>query len=197
MNREEQDTLERAMAELAKAERKIGPPAELESMLLREFEAVKVPRIYWKAIAGVGALAAAVALFAVLHTTTPAPVVQGKPAAAPVRVVPAIEKKPAEAVRKPLRRQARAAKPLRRADDEGSFVAIPFTVPPDPNERMTVMRVAMPVSALVAVGLTMPTPDPSVNAQADVVVGEDGRIRAVRLIDFQNSEFSADRRTNP
>jgi hypothetical protein len=40
----------------------------------------------------------------------------------------------------------------------------------------------LPVAALIAAGLQLRTADPGARAEADVVVGQDGRARAVRLI---------------
>lgn len=97
---------------------------------------------------------------------------------------------------KPVRRPIRRAHSPKPDEDTGPFVAIPYTVPPDPRERMTIMRVEMPVTALVAVGFAAAVPDPAASAQADVVVGEDGRIRAIRLVSFNSSASDTDRRIN-
>jgi hypothetical protein len=40
----------------------------------------------------------------------------------------------------------------------------------------------MPVAALIAAGLPLAISDPAAQAKADVLIGEDGRPRAVRLI---------------
>ena len=197
MNGEERETLVRAMADLAETERRMTPPAELESILLREFDAAKRVRHFRRFAAGVGAMAAAAALFAVLHLKTPGPVVENKPAATAVRVLPAIEKTETKPVRKPAPRQVRTRQPAKPAEDRGAFVAIPYTLPLDPHEPVAVIRVSMPVTALVAVGLANAAPDPSAVAQADALVSEDGRIRALRLVSYQSSDFSSDRRTNP
>jgi hypothetical protein len=54
----------------------------------------------------------------------------------------------------------------------------------------------MPVAALVAVGLAAAPSDPGASAQADVVIGEDGRIRAIRIVSLYSSAFISDRRIN-
>jgi hypothetical protein len=193
---EEQMALTTALTELA-ADPAMGPPPDLEFMLLAEFDSTRLRslrRRYLKpAAAAMGAIAAALACFAVLHAPPrPArlePAVPFSQTAAnpPVAVMPAP---------KPALRPVRRAHAARSAKDPGPFVAIPYTVPPDPRERMTVMRVEMPVTALVAVGLAAAVADPAASAQADVVVGEDGRIRAIRLVSLRSSAFDSDRRIN-
>jgi hypothetical protein len=76
--------------------------------------------------------------------------------------------------------QPQAAAPEPQA--EQPFIAIPYTPQIEPYERAEVMRVNVPVAALIAAGLPMSTVDPTAKAQADVLVGQDGRARAVRLI---------------
>jgi len=66
------------------------------------------------------------------------------------------------------------------------FVPIPYVLPPDPYERVEVVRMKMPVAALVAAGFQMQTADQSAEAEADVMVGQDGRARAVRLISISS-----------
>ena len=65
---------------------------------------------------------------------------------------------------------------------EQGFVPIPYVSPLMPYERAEIVRMEMPVAALIAAGLPMRTADPGARAEADVVVGQDGRARAVRLV---------------
>ena len=78
-------------------------------------------------------------------------------------------------------RQPPASPPAPLASVDG-FVAIPYTAPLAPYENIRVVRMEVPVAALVAAGLPVQTPDAGALAQADVVVGQDGRARAVRLV---------------
>jgi hypothetical protein len=167
----------------------LAPPPDLESVVLAEFVAVRSSRPrYWKPLALMGAIAAGVVIAWVVPRERPS---QPQPAATPERVVsPAIEAPP------PV--QQKEVPPAVRAHNQPSptpagtpepqpFLAIPYTVPLDPGERATLMRMQMPVTALTAVGLTVATPDPGASAQADVIVGEDGRIRAIRLLSISDS----------
>jgi len=69
---------------------------------------------------------------------------------------------------------------------EQPFVPIPYVMPLGPYERAEVVRMELPVSALISVGFPVRTPDPAALAEADVVVGQDGRARAVRLISISS-----------
>jgi hypothetical protein len=72
-------------------------------------------------------------------------------------------------------------------EPEQPFIAIPYTLPLEPYERANVMRMDVPVAALIAAGLPMNMVDPGARARADVLVGQDGRARAVRLISISSS----------
>jgi hypothetical protein len=67
------------------------------------------------------------------------------------------------------------------------FVAIPYTVPLAPGERTTVLRMMLSAPAMAAIGVPLPAIDPGGETPADVLVGEDGRARAIRLV--ANSGF--------
>jgi hypothetical protein len=71
---------------------------------------------------------------------------------------------------------------VRQASEESEpFLEIPYTVPLAPGERATVVRMEVPVAALIAAGFTVATPDPGGTVSADVLVSQDGRARAIRL----------------
>ena len=65
---------------------------------------------------------------------------------------------------------------------ENSFMAIPYVAPLAPYERVSVVRQEVPVAALAAAGLEIHVPDTGVSVLADLVVGQDGRAHAIRLI---------------
>ena len=71
-------------------------------------------------------------------------------------------------------------------ESEQTFVPIPYVMPLAPYERAEVVRMELPVAALIAAGLQLRTADPGARAEADVVVGQDGRARAVRLISISS-----------
>jgi hypothetical protein len=78
--------------------------------------------------------------------------------------------------------------PHRPAPPEASqFISIPYTIPLAPEERATVVRMDIPVSALIAAGFQMSATDPGATMQADVLVSQDGRARAIRPISILSS----------
>jgi hypothetical protein len=62
------------------------------------------------------------------------------------------------------------------------FITIPYTVPLAPEEPAAVWHTRIPVSALIGVGFKIRTVDPSATVEADVLVSQDGRARAIRPV---------------
>jgi hypothetical protein len=83
---------------------------------------------------------------------------------------------------------------VREAQQEEPFVAIPFTAPLAPYERTEVLRLDLPVAAVIAAGLPVRATDAAGRVQADVVVGQDGRARAIRLVSM--SQWNNERSEN-
>jgi anti-sigma factor RsiW len=69
-------------------------------------------------------------------------------------------------------------------NDREVFIPIPFTAPLAPYERTTIARMEVAVSALIAAGVDVRSTDPVV--EADVLVGQDGRAHAVRVLSKSN-----------
>jgi hypothetical protein len=65
---------------------------------------------------------------------------------------------------------------------DGQFIAIPYTAPLAPYERTSIVRMDVPVAALIAAGFDVHAPDARVAVRADVLFGQDGRAHAIRLI---------------
>ena len=80
----------------------------------------------------------------------------------------------------PLLLKRTAPQPV--SSDDQTFVPIPYVAPPASYERIEVIRMEVPIAALIAAGLTVRTADLGARVEADVVVGQDGRARAVRLV---------------
>ena len=187
-------------AEMALADEvaSIPPPAELERLVIAQYAArarVRRGGFARPAMAAVGIAAALVCAWlvlprpALLKLPKPAPEVRlivAAPAILPAAPKPEI---PNATVRR-VRRRPAAVSPAPAAaapaNTEEPFLEIPYTIPLDPRERAAVVRMEMPVAALTAVGLTVPTADSSASAQADVIVGEDGRMRAIRVLSISN-----------
>ena len=71
--------------------------------------------------------------------------------------------------------------PARRAA-EAPFIEIPYVAPPAPYERTAVMRMDVPLAALIAAGFEVHLPDAGAAVRADVLVGQDGRALAIRFV---------------
>jgi hypothetical protein len=65
--------------------------------------------------------------------------------------------------------------------EQPRFVAIPYVPSLDPQENATIVRMDIRVATLRAVGYRV-TADPETLVPADVLVGEDGRAHAVRVL---------------
>ena len=70
---------------------------------------------------------------------------------------------------------------------EEPFVSIPYVVPAASYERTQVTRMNVPVAALRSVGMSIQLLDPGASVRADVLLGQDGRALAVRLLDRRNN----------
>jgi hypothetical protein len=74
-----------------------------------------------------------------------------------------------------------------RNADTSQFVEIPYTPPLDPRENTTIVRMSIRVATLIAMGFRI-SADPDTIVLADVLVGEDGRAHAIRML--SNVEMS-------
>ena len=157
-------------------------PAMPGAALLMEFDAThrsrKQPLRRWIPLAIAAALAGAVAIGWFAREK---PVQQTVKSAHSTGVVGTLRVS-LPLVLSPARRRAKQ----RARNRVAPFVQIPYTLPLDPYERSTVMRMEMPVAALIAAGVPVTAVNAGGRARADVLVGEDGRARAVRVISISN-----------
>jgi len=72
--------------------------------------------------------------------------------------------------------------PAPHRPSEQAFVRVPYVVPPAPYERTEVMRMEVPVATLLAAGLEVHVSAVEGTVRADVLVGQDGRALAIRLV---------------
>jgi hypothetical protein len=175
-----------------------APPDGLELRLLAEFAPAR-RRSYGRALMVAGTLAAAMAAAWFVRPqpelARPQPDIRqpikqpGTTRALVATAAPQIDQAaPASiSVVARVRTRRRRIEPPVTDPDPQPFVMIPYTLPMDPRERAAVMRMEMPVSALAAAGLPVATPDPGASARTEVMIGEDGRIRAIRLLSISDS----------
>jgi hypothetical protein len=75
-----------------------------------------------------------------------------------------------------------ATQPATETRNEKVFVAIPYTFPPAPYERTTVVRMNVEIAALMAAGFKVQMADAGASVPADVLFGQDGRAVAIRTL---------------
>jgi hypothetical protein len=183
---ERQIRLSAAMEALAERAADVSAPPSVEQAILAELNAVHgSARRRWIYAGLGGALAASLAMAWWLTSAPSAKKIEAHAApVAPVAVVQAsvpVQTPPVAVKHTPKRRAKAMAKP------EEPFIAIPYTPPLDPRERVEVVRMDMPVAALIAAGLPVGTADPTRQVRTDILVGQDGRARAVRLVTLASS----------
>jgi hypothetical protein len=122
--------------------------------------------------------AAAVVRAAVGHVESTAPAAPAAPAAV---VEPAVMR-PVAKPRAAITRAAYDTSP------DAEFVRIPYTAPLESWERAEIVRTELSVAALVAAGIRVPVADTSARALVDLLVGQDGIARAVRIVAILNRE---------
>lgn len=76
----------------------------------------------------------------------------------------------------------RAASHAKPQPADETFIRIPFTAPLAPYERTEVVRKNLAVAALIAAGFEVRAPDTGAIVTADVLIGQDGRAHAIRII---------------
>jgi hypothetical protein len=162
--------------------------AEIEARVLAEFDRTAERRrraSRWVFAAGLAA-AALVGLVAV-ERRAPAVRPGATPSMEAVRAREAVQSPLPAAVSTSERHVARVSR-VRHTVARGAvkaesqpFVPIPYTVPLAPEERATVVHMQVSVAALIAAGFTVATSDPGEVVDADVLVSQDGRARAIRF----------------
>ncbi len=70
-----------------------------------------------------------------------------------------------------------------QADNEDGFIPLPNAEKLDPDEEVNVVRMEVPRSTMMAVGLPVNVDRVSELVEADVMLGADGMARAIRFVD--------------
>jgi len=91
-----------------------------------------------------------------------------------------------------LVRQPAPTVPAATVAEEDPFVPVPNVLPLDSYETGRVVRMDLPVSSLLNAGFSLPAADPAGTVTADVLVGDDGRAHAVRLVSATTSNGTGD-----
>lgn len=164
--------LEAGLKTMAAEMRQVEAPARVESGLVAAFrlqnQAVHrtgrsqwwVPALSWAAAAAILVVAA----LAVMHPRQPMPAHRSAPGMVESAAL-------TDSVDSNV------------SDGEDGFIPLPNTQRLDPNEDVNVVRVEVPRSAMMAVGLAVSADSVSELVEADVMLGQDGVARAIRFVD--------------
>ena len=204
-----QQLLTELLTEIARADLQFDPPRGMEERVLKYWDGDgaaratrlrRTPRLHVRLVPGVGALVTAVLLIALVNrssrwpTAGPVPVAHPEVRAQPKAVeVPtpaatsrAVAPRPIAIARRGLeKRPQRVAQP-------GEIVSF---VPLSPDARhdllgsFQVARVLLPREALADLGVVLDANRVGEPIQADVVFGEDGLARAIRLAPQDTGRF--------
>ena len=186
--------------EIAGADLQIQAPRKMEERVLRRWDAgatARAARIRWKPrprgwlISGAGALAAAMLLLVVINRssrgsiTVPVPVVHPDVRAQPTAVEsPTAALFPTVAPRPIAIARNEPEKGPRRVEAPGEVVSF-MPLSPDAHQDLMgsfqVARVLLPREVLADLGVVLDANRVGGPIQADVVFGEDGLARAIRL----------------
>ena len=190
------------LTEIGGADLKIDAPGGMEERVLRHWDrdvtarAARIrrrPRTPGWLVSCAGALAAAMLLLVLVHRSPQGPIVAGAPVADPeVRAqpkaveVPAAAMPPAVGPRPIAIARVEAEKRPRRVDTPSEIVSF---IPLFPEARQDLLgsfqvaRVLLPRDVLADLGVVPDASRVGGPIQADVVFGEDGLARAIRLAD--------------
>jgi hypothetical protein len=177
-----------ALAALAEDDREMQAPPEAEARLLGAFRARRRSGQRWLAIT---ATAAALAITAALWWNNRAPqptvstvstVSRVPDAARPAPAVAETMANVARVHRKTARKVAAANPPPQTHEVVTDF--FPLMNPEPSFERGQMLRVQLPASAMLTVGLPVREEHLGDLVQADVLVGEEGIPRAIRFVRF-------------
>ena len=173
---------------LAAATASAAPSDVLESRLRAAFEAEYPPSssAWWKAAAAAAALVAATGWWWTSRDTRnvaePGPALHatgGTPRPSAVVAPPPDSLAPAPTP--PVRHERPPRSRPRPEQAETEFVALPAAAGLPEFESGVIVRVELPVAALPAYGLEI-VPGRSTAVEADLLIGQDGQARAIRLV---------------
>jgi hypothetical protein len=75
----------------------------------------------------------------------------------------------------------RVTKPPAVDSETAGFIALPYSQSGVPMEQPVIVRINVPASTLTSMGISLPLP-PQENVDAELLVGQDGVARAVRIV---------------
>ncbi len=176
MSGEEMDGLTAGLRALAADLRRVEAPARVEERVLAAFREREIRpvrrapaprRAWWFPLAAWATAAAAGTAMVVFLVRDHPPARVHEPVRSALQLAAADSSAGAETI---------------TIDDSG-FIPLPNAESISPNEEVDVVRVEVPRSAMVALGLPVSEEAAAEKVKADIVLGADGLARAVRILD--------------
>jgi hypothetical protein len=182
-----EDRILRALKALRQADCEREASARVEDKLLAAFRVRQEPRNSpWKLVATLAA-AAVVAMLLVRLYSERQSIVRVDPVTKVAPVATLVEQAQAPVVQsKPAAVRRRNAVPLAEPPREIVTDFFPLMDVAPPLGRGQLLRVAVPASAMRSVGLPVREERLDEPVQADVLVGEEGMVRAIRFVSQRN-----------
>ena len=164
-----------------------APSRELEAELLAHFDSPGKSRkvsLWWAVPAFAGLMAVLAWLWmgrVPQQVQGPERVVARMPEAHAISapVVPTVK---VAARRIPRRVKRAVVQPVLPPEPEAPFTPIPYAAPLQATERAEIVRVNLSATALASIGIPVWGADPAMRVNAELVLGENGLARAVRLV---------------
>ena len=180
----EEERIRGALAAAARADG-LGAPPRIENALVAELRR-RNRRSMLLLVSAAGAIAAAVLVGLWLSrpaapTELPAPVVARHAEPPQPAIAPPDPGPETFAVAVPPRRPRTTPRRVEPAD-AGEFIPVGAWQALEPMERGTIVRVRLPKSSLPGFGIAVSADRWNESLPADVVLGEDGSMRAIRLV---------------
>jgi hypothetical protein len=178
----EEESAVRQMLQAASRTAASGTPAHIEQRLLKAVRRRRAIRGTRFALAGAVAAATVAGIWfqAAPPAERPAETAVVVPARPPALPVPPADNAPEPAVKR--KRTNRPARTTTVAAPEAGFIPVGGWQAMEPMERGSIVRVRLPLSAMQGLGIPVSAERWNESIPAEVVLGEDGTMRAVRIV---------------
>jgi hypothetical protein len=171
--------MDRQLREWAAEQRLESAPVRVELLLRRELRARR-----WKRRMAWAAPLAAAAALAVFFWPRPAPIVRPQPEPMAARVAEPVAEPIPEMIVEPAKPAAPMGRRVRppRGPAPQPFVAVGAWQAVEPIERARIVRTELPRATLARYGMPVGTGRLAEPAPVELLLGEDGTVRAIRLV---------------
>jgi hypothetical protein len=184
--RQEQEPVPAALRTLREADRGLEAGPEVETRLRAAYRQRRRSRIWTRASALGTIAAAAIALIVLPRHPSPEPAAPTAEEPVAIQFVEAPAEEPAAVSPVSARNGVRArtyAKQVPPSEVVTEF--FPLMDTPPPFERGELVRIVLPASTMLTVGIPVSETHLADPVQADVLIGQEGLARAIRFVTFE------------